>query len=659
MVRTLSDLVVGVGDRRRSGPFVPDIYLVHGDNPSDQALADAVAAQLVDLAAEPVLVSATELIAWVERVGRIMNRIPLIGRKLPRALPPGSYIVFLSEEMLSIAAVRSALATAMDAFTSRHFRRYFICRDTTPQELRARYPDLAPIYENVTLVEEGELPLVIDDVKRNFTSHVPRVREAIPALRPLYSQSSRVLDLVEKIYPVRLLVAATLAVLLSMNASQALIVPLMLACLYVAGLGLSRVNPLDLWPWLGRCWKWPASLDRLHSPLPLVPGLGPLGTAVMVLGATAMVLTGKTTIGAITFVSGLLVQGVTDAICTVRSRNRFGQARAAYPDDLPANETACDPSRVRTAIDSCARAKNANLTIFLSLIVVADVALVAAARFPKSLAVVWLAVFMLGALTPSALVSVWRAGEAEAHRSLGLTSSYLERIRQGFRSTRETAPYGGLISEASIERFAENENAELQRRTFLRRNDGGPSRRGWFARPDYAFISYVWSDIENVKTAERLDEALTAAGIPFFRDRRAMADPFAVWREPVAAALARCTHVFLVASLAIKNAQVLHREIETVIDRTLAEMLPSVICVVNPNDARLLLDDAQVPVEVRYLLAWCPRMTPAETADGRQLRYIVEHTRRQGKWDDWLTTLSGPAARSRILRMPGIVSSAG
>jgi len=39
---------------------MPNIYIVHGDDPSDHALAGAVAAQLVDLAAEPVLVSATD-----------------------------------------------------------------------------------------------------------------------------------------------------------------------------------------------------------------------------------------------------------------------------------------------------------------------------------------------------------------------------------------------------------------------------------------------------------------------------------------------------------------------------------------------------------------------------------------------------------------------
>ena len=85
-------------------------------------------------------------------------------------------------------------------------------------------------------------------------------------------------------------------------------------------------------------------------------------------------------------------------------------------------------------------------------------------------------------------------------------------------------------------------------------------------------------------------------------------------------------------------------------------MMPAVICVADPDEARALRDDPQTPLDVRFLLTCCPRMTPAEAIDPKRLRYIIDLTRRQGKWSDWLATLS-PMSGRRILRMPGIVNA--
>jgi len=284
------------------------------------------------------------------------------------------------------------------------------------------------------------------------------------------------------------------------------------------------------------------------------------------------------------------------------------------------------------------------------------VSVIGAARLDWRLSFVWLAAFVLGAIAPSITAASWLAAATEASRISGLTKTHLLRRRDLFRHAGNTRfPYALGIHDSDLVTFDEDEREELKRLTFLQRIAAPQSLRSWFARQDSAFISYVWSDEQKFNTAERLEETLRGIGIPCFRDVHSIQDPFVAWREYVASALASCTHFFLVVSPGIKFGHVVHREVETVIQRWHLEMLPAIICIVNPTDVPELLRDREVPLEVRLLLTFCTQMTISESANSQLVRFIVEQTRRQGKWNDWLTMLSPSVAPHRILRMPGIV----
>ena len=100
---------------------------------------------------------------------------------------------------------------------------------------------------------ESDLGSVIEDVKRNFSRRIPGsgwAREGIKLL--LGTAVAVVLSQVSRVYTLRLLLAAALAVLLYKRASLTLTAVFLVPCFYVVGVGLSRINPLDLWPRLGR-----------------------------------------------------------------------------------------------------------------------------------------------------------------------------------------------------------------------------------------------------------------------------------------------------------------------------------------------------------------------------------------------------------------------
>jgi hypothetical protein len=633
-------------------PVRPNIYILHSEDAPDISLARTIKGDLSELEANLVPITADELVLRYQD----SMRIPEVGQAA--RILQGTVIAILSETMLSDASRRIALVAAVGGRSFIDFRRYFICRGTTPQEIRARFPDLAPIYENVMLRLESDLWNVVEDLKHHFIARTPSfwgpTLDGIKLI--LGTLIAIVLAQVGRIHSLRLLLAAALAVLLYMQASPALTLPLILVCVYVVGLGLSRIDPLDLWPWLGRCWKWPASFDPRDSQhAPLVP-FGPLALAGTVSGAIAMTTTGQRAPLAVGFISGLALQVATNVVCIFRVKIRLRQSRDSLPAHLPEDDTSCDPDHLREAMRSCLILRKSNLMVFWSLLIVSAVSAVGAARSPWPLAFAWLAVFALGVLTPTVSAISWYAATRAAIRGFGLTTMFLRRTRGAYHGRgRGWTPYALGIDEPSLIAFTKEEKEELKRFVFLQRITSGQSLRRWFVPRDSVFVSYVWSDEENTRTAERLDETLRQIGTHSFRDTRAIQDPFAAWREHISLALLHCTHFFLVVSPGIKNGQVVLREIETVVQRWYTEMLPSVTCVVNPDNVRELHDDPQMPLQVRFLLTCCPQMTFLEAENPKRVRYIIEHTRRQGKWNDWLTLLSPMAARYRILRMPGIV----
>ena len=85
------------------------------------------------------------------------------------------------------------------------------------------------------------------------------------------------------------------------------------------------------------------------------------------------------------------------------------------------------------------------------------------------------------------------------------------------------------------------------------------------------------------------------------------------------------------------------------------EHLPAIISVVEPQVRDQLVADPTIPLPLRFLLTFCPQMTPAEASQPALARYIVELTRREGKASDWRLLLSPSSAFSQVIRLPGII----
>ena len=631
---------------------MPDIYILHSADTSDHLFADTVAAGLHDLPAKPVLLAADKLLAQY----RERRQIPVVGQSA--TILPGDMVVLLSEALLVDAALREALVAAGGGTSMVDFRHYYICRGTTPQEVKSRFPDLAPIYENVMLRTEAELAVVLDDLRRSFTISIPTFKELFGRGMVLILGTAVALALAQlgHLYKLRLVLPATLTFLLYMQAGATLTAVLVAVCFYVVGLGMSRISPLDLWPWPGRCWRWPASPSPRRWLQPVMP-LGPLAYVGATSGAAVTIFTGDGNWFLYPFLAGVALQAVIDTVCIRRQVARLGRLAAGEIPDPPANETTCDHAHLQAAMTSWLAVRVSNLiTTFAPLIVVAIVATVGAMTFSWQYAFAWLAAFAAGALAPTILAATWHAADREAIRLHGLTTRHLDRIGQHYRQVGTYGmPFNLGVEEGALTSFTVEQKNELRRFAFLQRIAAENSLRPWSTPHDFVFISYVWSDEEQLKIAERLDGTLAAAGTLSFRDKRAILDPYAAWREQIALALMQCTHFFIIVSPGIKSGQVVLREIQTVVYRWHLEMSPAVICIADPSVVRQLREDPETPLNVRFLLSCCPHMTPEAAADVRQVREIVEYTRRQGKWKDWGLMISVAAARHRIFRMPGIV----
>ncbi len=544
--------------------MVHQLYILHSGETPERRLAERLAYDLEELGRPELMTAATLVHRYRAEKGR-----PRLLAEATRVLP-GIMIVLLSRAMIAEKETRDALvAAATGGSAVVTLRRYFIRCDVTPEELRDRYADLAPIYENFTLHAEDQLAAIVEDIR-----HAPRPRSTrndgfVIAGGTLAGFLGSCLL---RLYPLRYLLAAGLGLVLFMHWSEAWTVALASGCSFMVGLGLSRTDPLDLWPWLGRCWK----LE-------------------------------------------------TDA---------------------------CDAAHVRGACRSLLAVRHFNAVFGLgSLLVIAFPAAVAAARYASHMHL-YAAALTIGAVVPPFTGAVWLAATRATMRFRGLTTEHLAITGETFRgATRGAVPYPLGIDESLLSSFSNEERAQLEQFVFLQRLAyGGSLLRRWTAARNFAFISYAWNDPVAGDMAQRVDEALRAIGVESFRDKRAIRDPYAAWRESVAVALMRCTHFFLILSPGIRHARVVQREIETAIQRRYLELMPAVICVGDPDVERSLREDAAVPLQIRFLLTSCPQATIAEATDPAQLRYLVELTRRQGRWRDWLGILSESAARHLISR---------
>lgn len=180
--------------------------------------------------------------------------------------------------------------------------------------------------------------------------------------------------------------------------------------------------------------------------------------------------------------------------------------------------------------------------------------------------------------------------------------------------------------------------------------------RPLWRRRDRIFVSYLWADEEDTGIASIAD-ALDRLPTPHFVDKRYSRSQFLPWRPLIASELARATHVLLVISPNMLRGRIVIREIKTIEMRWYFEMLPAVICVVDPEVAAKFSGDVAVPLFLRFLLAWCPRLTYLEAQDEKNIAFIIRQRRRHGRLGDWWALIEGPVAEARMfasLQHPGI-----
>jgi len=179
--------------------------------------------------------------------------------------------------------------------------------------------------------------------------------------------------------------------------------------------------------------------------------------------------------------------------------------------------------------------------------------------------------------------------------------------------------------------------------------------RPWLNASDHVFISYRWCPADK-RVATDLATALGTAKIDHFIDQ-SISRKGDIFRAEIATQLAACTHFFVVVSRKTIDGKVVRREIETAIQRWVLEIVPSVVCVVEPKVADELMRDSTTPLTIRYILAFCPHMSPAEARQPALVQYITEFTRRRGRLYDWLPFLTPATTGVRNNRLLGLAES--
>lgn len=173
--------------------------------------------------------------------------------------------------------------------------------------------------------------------------------------------------------------------------------------------------------------------------------------------------------------------------------------------------------------------------------------------------------------------------------------------------------------------------------------------RPWRPPRDTVFISYVWADDPQTRLAEKLSETLDKLTTTHFLDKRHIPSGFVGWRSHVALELSRATHVLLIITPNIARGKFIAQEIRAIMHRWYFEVLPSVICVVERDVAKMLMEDKTVPLELRFLLAWCPNLTFTEAQDAQVLDRLIRQRRRNGRFKDWLVLLGGRSSERRAV----------
>jgi len=234
------------------------------------------------------------------------------------------------------------------------------------------------------------------------------------------------------------------------------------------------------------------------------------------------------------------------------------------------------------------------------------------------------------------------------HRNAGLTDREFGRTDGYFDPTRPLNL--GVVRLEGLPGSSSNRDQVLMDywlRLQTLWSDTAPSRLTRLK--ERVFISYGWTDPADVDYARELTDVLVSSRLPVFLDRREIA-PFALWRPEVSERLFDATHVILVLGRAALKGQVWRREAKSVIRRWYTELHPAVICVAETETVDALRADPDVPVEVRFLLAWSPVVRRRDALRPGLMRALIRQRRRRGIINSWAAILCPPLALKSVRR---------
>ena len=592
-----------------------------------------------------------------------------------RRVFPGITFLILSPAMLAGPEQRAALAAHMQyAYQQKLYQHYCVCRDVTAEELRA-YPELELLLDNVMAGDaERHLPAILADL-HGFATRVlpasPELEKPVSVMfytrglrRTLAGLALALHMLVGWFLPLALPAAAALAVFWWQGWKPWGTETLVVFTAFYAGFRLNHLQSSDMWPWLGNCWKQPHNkiVNARRPPKTSRLAIGPLSLAGLVIAAGYARASDWFDAGICAWL-GFMFQSFLDLANSWRLFKSF-TIGAEAERALPLSETV-DAFRTRLTSLAMFRAAGGVLAIFyggllltlpLSALLLAPAILAAPTVIAHPAA--WISAAAVGGyLLPALLERFAHSGIAYLGEYNGLSSApgSVDKKLAGTPNTK-LSPRGVQASERPlIGAFAPAEQPfVLQWLNSLRIGLRAETFRRWLPAPDYAFVSYAWRDDSEGSIASATAAACKAAGIECFLDKITLQSREGMFRMPIATGLSKCTHMFLVVTPNIASGQVVRREIEMAMGRWRREMLPAIVCVVEPRVRDQLVADPAIPLPIRFLLTFCPQMTPAEAAQPALVRYIAEFTRRQGKWADWRLLLSPSTALSQVMRLPGI-----
>lgn len=631
-----------------------------GNDPEDQQLAETIEAEIRELARTTFV-----------KIDELHN---LWGKT---RICAGPVIVILSRAMVEDTAKCEAFVKGLGgAWQQPFFPGYCISREE-PEELR-KLPAASPFFDDVIVRSaERELQAILTELREYFASQQttgPNWKEISSSLLKDWPKFLWAMICGALFRPLKWIHTASFyaAGLLAFCWWRAWYPHPLIAVAVLCGFGVSihvhYLMPADLWPRLQRSWKLPNQLPQqsdLFKLADFIPSL--IAVACIVAVMIAARHQKNWILAASWIIPGLICQRLIDrwVISVVKSKRHYAEAAA---------NALKQPRSPHPSLDSYVMSSDLQYGLFMRTFMIywgvaifigrgflAYPAIVVAKHAGSG--VIWLAVTAIGGiLIPSALASGMRQFFVFVCETQGLRGAYASTLGRWLRPVTPLVKFpieGTEKEKQDVDSFSLDERAqvvywrELLRMPFHR--FGTPMMRRWRTPADYAFISYAWRDDPGNEVSNKIASACQAARIDYFLDKRNKAAGRDSFRQSLAMNLSKSTHFFLVVSPNIALGHTVIREIDMAMMRWTFEMTPTIICVVDPDLAEGFRIDTRIPLTLRFLLTFCPQMTPAEAADPALVRYIVEVTRREGKLHDWLPLLSPGTTVGQAMRLPGIV----